>query len=201
MWFRGMFGTDGKKSHLIVFRKCQENLQDKASVTERLRRKDSAGGVGGGGLGEKHWSCTAKRLHVLQGLLLFLNVTFRSDDDDFNVSDAIMSRIFSSRWRRWSGIQLSCLLIHSVSKEIHLPRTYIHPTNTGVNAHRGVECSWQRKENHSFDLKSQCNLLNMDCNVLLSAGYNLRHPPPPFFVSYFPWGLSPPLVLPRCLPG
>lgn len=94
-----------------------------------------------------------------------------------------MSRIFSSHWHRWSGIQLSCLLIHSVSKEIHLPRTYIHPANTGVNAHRGIECSWQRKENRFFDLKSQCNLLNMDCTMLLSAGYNLT---PPILCFLFP---------------
>lgn len=56
-----MFGTDGKKkSHLIAFLKCQENLQDGANVTAEKM------------LGAEQRACTAKRLNVLNGSERFL---------------------------------------------------------------------------------------------------------------------------------
>lgn len=92
MGFRGMFGWHGwQKSHLIAFHKCQENLQDRPSVTERLLRKGSVGG-----LGERTLSTHSKKVTGFTGIVAFSHLTFRSYDDDFNVSDVIMSRICSA---------------------------------------------------------------------------------------------------------
>lgn len=49
------------------------------------------------GLGKNSERARQKGYTFLQGLLLFSNLTFRSDDDDdFNVTDVIMSRVFCS---------------------------------------------------------------------------------------------------------
>lgn len=85
-----MFGRHGwQKSHLIAFHKCQENLQDRPSVTERLLRKGSVGG-------ERTLSTHSKKVTGFTGIVAFPNLTFCSYDDDFNVSDVIMSRICSA---------------------------------------------------------------------------------------------------------
>lgn len=109
-----------QQSHIIAFHKCQENLQYWAPVTKYLQRSGSAG--------------TQQEGYMFSSDCCFLpDLTFRSDDDDFNASDEIMSRIFGScrLWR--SGIQGSCFSIHSVSKKISLPRaciTHTRDTNT-----------------------------------------------------------------------
>lgn len=74
-----MFGTDGKKSYLIVFRKCQENLQDKASVTGRLRRKDSAaeGGEEAGGSERNTDHAQQKGYTFYRDCCFSFNVTFQ----------------------------------------------------------------------------------------------------------------------------
>ena len=63
-----------------------------------------------------------KRLEVLQGLLLFTDLTFHSDDDDFNVSDVIMSRIACSTDEWHSRFSLS----HPFSIKEDSPPTCIH---------------------------------------------------------------------------
>lgn len=61
-------------------------LCDRRTAEEKAQR----------GLGENTEYAQHKGYTFLQGLLVFSNLTFRSDDDDFNVTDVIMSRVFCS---------------------------------------------------------------------------------------------------------
>lgn len=81
-----------KKSHLIAFHKCQENLQCGAPVTKQQQRNASAG------TRQEH----CKKVTCFTGIAALPDLTFRSDDDDFNVSDEIMSRS-SCSYGLWSG--------------------------------------------------------------------------------------------------
>lgn len=47
----------------------------------------------------------SKKVTCFTGIVVSLNLTFSSDDDDFNVSDAIMSRILRSCGLRRRGFQ------------------------------------------------------------------------------------------------
>lgn len=80
---------------LILFHKCQKNLQDEAGVTERLQRKGSTGDTArtASTHGEKGYTW----------IVAFLDLTFRFDDDDDDDVSEWWENVKERRWRRWSS--------------------------------------------------------------------------------------------------
>lgn len=161
----------------MALHKCQENLQDWPSATERRPRKKAQSGTG-----KEHWACTAKRLQVLQGLLLFPVWHFVSNDDDFNVSDLIMSRMCSVDD---GGVALEN---SKLFKNTCTSCMYEAETQT-----------WTHAAGKKLKSPTQGRETTLCTPQHLIAQNNFTTQPS--FVSYFPWEHSPLLIPTLWLPG
>ncbi len=95
-------------------------------MTERLQRKGSTGDS------ERTLSTHSKKVTRFTGIVAFPNLTFRSDDDGFNASDVIMSRISCSGDDRGAAFRVLAL------KSIQCQRTFtahVHTLQTQAKIH------------------------------------------------------------------
>lgn len=70
----------------------------------------------------------SKKVTGFTGIVAFPNLTFRSDDDDFNVSDVIMSRMCSADDR---GLALERSKLFSIKR--YMSSMHKLDTNTDMN--------------------------------------------------------------------
>lgn len=98
-------------------------------MTERLQRKGSAGDS------ERTLSTHSKKVTRFTGIVAFPNLTFRSDDDGFNASDVIMSRISCTGDDR--GAAFKALALKSIQCQRRFA-AHVHSLQTQTKIHHSM---------------------------------------------------------------